>query len=57
MGRLVITRKTQQSFVIGKDIVVTVVDINRNQAKISISAPNEVRVLRSELVGREKRSG
>ena len=53
MSRLVITRKNQQSFVIGKDITVTVVDINRNQVKISIQAPREVPVLRSELLGRK----
>ena len=53
MGRLVITRKEQQSFRIGEDVVITVVEINRNQAKISINAPDSVRILRSELVGRK----
>ena len=57
MGRLVITRKEQQSFRIGEDVVITVVEINRNQAKISINAPDRVRILRSELVGRRPNNG
>ena len=57
MGRLVITRKEQQSFRIGEDVVITVVEINRNQAKISINAPDSVRILRSELVGRRPNNG
>ena len=56
MGRLVITRKTQQSFHIGDEVVVTVVEIGRGQVKISINAPEKIQILRSELVGRKKRA-
>ena len=55
MGRLVITRKPSQSFDIADGLItVTVMEINRNQAKISINAPNEVKILRSELIGRKR---
>ena len=55
MGRLVITRKTNQSFQIGGGLItVTVVEVGRGQVKISINAPDEIPILRSELVGKPK---
>ncbi|MFZ2738455.1 MAG: carbon storage regulator, partial [Burkholderiaceae bacterium] len=38
----------------GNDIKITVTAINGNQVRIGISAPKEVKVLRQELVGRDK---
>ena len=51
MSRLVITRRTLQSFQIGSDILVTVMEIGRGQVKISINAPRTTKILRSELIG------
>ena len=39
---------------IGNDIKITVTAINGNQVRIGIDAPKEVKVLREELVGRDK---
>ena len=57
MGRLVITRKTLQSFKIGDEVLVTVMEIGRGQVKISINAPREIPILRSELVKRKPNHG
>jgi carbon storage regulator len=46
---LVLTRKLQEQIVIGENIVVTVVKIDRNQIRLGIDAPAKVRVLRDEL--------
>ena len=51
MGRLVISRKSLQSFQIGDEVLVTVMEIGRGQVKISINAPDRVKILRSELLG------
>ena len=57
MSRLVITRKPQESFQIADGLItITVTEVVRNQVKLAISAPREIKVLRSELVG-EKRNG
>lgn len=46
---LVFTRKPQQSFRIGRDIVVTVIRIRDNRVSIGIEAPDDVTVVRSEI--------
>ncbi len=47
---LVLSRKTGSSIRIGKDIVLTVVKIDRNQVRLGIEAPLNVPILRQELV-------
>lgn len=47
---LVLTRKAGEKINIGNDIVVSVVQINGNKVRISIDAPNDVRILRGELI-------
>lgn len=47
---LVITRTEGQSFKIGDNIEVYISDIKDKKAKISISAPKNIKVLRSELL-------
>ncbi len=47
---LVLTRKADQTIRIGGEIEVTVVSIDRDQVKIGISAPQDVRILRQEIV-------
>lgn len=46
---LVLSRKRDQSIVIGDDIVVTVVDIKGEQVKIGVSAPKMVSIHRKEV--------
>ena len=46
---LVLSRKSMERFHIGDNVVVTVLEIHGNKVRIGISAPREIRVLRSEL--------
>ncbi len=46
---LVLTRRSQQSIVIGKDIVVTVLEVRGDQVRIGVSAPRDVDVHREEV--------
>lgn len=46
---LVITRTEGQSFKIGDNIEVFISDIKDKKAKIAISAPKDVKILRAEL--------
>ena len=46
---LVLTRDRNQSIIIGKDIVITVVEIRGDKVKLGISAPREVDVHREEV--------
>ena len=46
---LILSRKEKQSFLIGDDIEITVLEISGDKAKIAISAPKEVSILRKEL--------
>ncbi|RKZ87844.1 MAG: carbon storage regulator [Gammaproteobacteria bacterium] len=47
---LVITRKPMQSFKIGDDTIVTVLSVDKNQVRVAIDAPKQVRILRTELL-------
>ena len=47
---LVLSRKVEQTILIGSDIVVTVVAVNGNRVKLGIAAPKNVRILRKELL-------
>jgi len=46
---LVITRKPGQSFNIGKDITVTVIDLRPGQVSIGIDAPKDVSIKRDNM--------
>lgn len=47
---LVLTRKIGESFVIGDDIKVTIIDIiGGNKVRVGIEAPHEVPVYREEI--------
>lgn len=46
---LVLTRKKGQSILLGEDIEVTILEINRDSVKIGINAPKIVKILRKEL--------
>ena len=47
---LVLSRKLGEKIVIGNNIVVTVVKIDRNQIRIGIEAPQDVPVFREEIL-------
>jgi carbon storage regulator len=49
---LILTRKTGQSIAIGKDIQITVLEINHKSIRIGIQAPKDVSILRDELYAR-----
>lgn len=46
---LVLSRRLEETIIIGDDIKVTVLGINGNQVRIGIDAPKDVRVDRSEV--------
>ncbi|CAN5651056.1 hypothetical protein BH23PLA1_BH23PLA1_01420 [soil metagenome] len=54
---LVLSRKRSDSIVIGNEIRVTIVDIDRNQVRIGIEAPNSVPIVRTELLKRTESAG
>ncbi len=47
---LILTRKTNQSFLINEDIEVTVTEVSGDKVRIAINAPKEVKILRKELL-------
>ena len=46
---LVLSRKLGEKIVIGDNIVITVVKIDRNQIRIGIEAPQDIPVYREEI--------
>ncbi len=47
---LVLTRRKNQSIVIGDDIVITVLDVKGDNIRLGITAPRDVQVYREELL-------
>ena len=50
---LLLSRRTGETIQIGDDITVTVLQVNGNQVSIGITAPDDVKVMREELLERE----
>lgn len=46
---LILSRKKDESIVIGDNITISVVDIKGDQVKLGIAAPNDVKVFRQEV--------
>jgi carbon storage regulator len=46
---LVLTRKKNQSVILGNDIEIHILEIQRDHIRIGIAAPQSVRILRHEL--------
>ena len=46
---LVLTRRSSQSIIIGKDVVVTILEVRGDQVRIGVSAPRDVDVHREEV--------
>ncbi len=47
---LVLTRKPQESIMIGDDIEIIVSSIDRNSVRIGIRAPKDIKILRKETI-------
>ena len=47
---LVITRKTSESFFVGDNITVTILEVNGDKVKIGIDAPKSVKIIRKEVL-------
>jgi carbon storage regulator len=54
MGMLVLTRKPNQTIVIGKDITIKVVRVGSGQVRIGVVAPDHQRIVRGELLDEVK---
>ena len=54
---LVLSRKINQAIMIGDDVRVVVVSVDRDQVKLGVEAPREISVHRSEIYEEIKRSG
>jgi carbon storage regulator len=46
---LVLTRRSNQSIVIGTDVVITVLEIHGDSVRIGVDAPRSIQVHRSEV--------
>jgi carbon storage regulator len=53
---LVLSRKRAEALVIGSGVRVTVLKVDRNQVRLGIEAPEDVRVFRAELLERGRPS-
>ena len=51
---LILQRKAGESLQVGDDITISVVSIDSNRVRLAISAPNNVSILRSELIDTAK---
>lgn len=49
---LILTRRTGETIVIGRDVTVTVLGIKGNQVRIGVNAPKDVAVHREEVAER-----
>ena len=46
---LVLTRKLEEKIMIGKDIVISILEIDSSSVKIGIKAPKDISILRMEV--------
>ena len=51
---LVLTRRTNETLMVGNDVTVTVLGVKGNQVRIGVNAPREVAVHREEIYERIK---
>ncbi len=48
---LILSRRPNEAIHIGDDVIVKVIEVSGRVVKIAITAPDDVHILRSELVG------
>ncbi len=53
---LVLGRKTDESLLVGEDIVITILSIEGDRVKVGINAPRDITILRSEVRERLQRA-
>ena len=49
---LILTRKTNETLMVGDDVTVTVLGVKGNQVRIGVNAPREIAVHREEVYDR-----
>lgn len=49
---LILTRRTEESIMIGDDIKVTVIDMGGGQVRLGVTAPKDVSIHRQEVYDR-----
>ena len=54
---LVLTRRVNETLMVGDDVTVTILGVKGNQIRIGINAPREVAVHREEIYERIKADG
>jgi carbon storage regulator len=54
MGMLVLTRRVDETLMVGDEVTVTVLGVKGNQVRIGINAPEEVSIHREEIYERIK---
>ena len=47
---LILIRRPQERFVIGEDVVITLVSVGDGYARIGVSAPQDVKIQREEII-------
>ena len=47
---LILSRKADESIIIGDNIEIKVISIEKGMVKLGIDAPNDISILRSELI-------
>lgn len=52
---LVLSRKLGEKILIGTDVTITVVDIDRGKVRLGVEAPRDVPIFRQELLAKENR--
>jgi len=51
---LILTRKANETLIVGNDVTVTILGVKGNQVRIGVNAPKEVSVHREEVYNRIK---
>ena len=54
---LILTRRVDETLMVGDEVTVTVLGVNGNQVRIGINAPKEVGIHREEIYERIKAEG
>ena len=51
---LVISRKIDEGVIIGDNIKITIIEVNRDRVRLGIDAPQNIKIVRNELYDTEK---